>query len=231
MKDLKILIIEDEILIAEDLSDVIKSFGVKAIDMAHDKDSALLKIADFKPDLILLDIRMESEQTGIEIAEIVNEAHKIPFVFITAHSDMQMVQRILKTTPAGYITKPVKKSDVFANISLIAERIKYQKPRQINIKDGTTNVLIDYQDINYIESDGNYIVMHTINKKYLLRQNMDSIMAQLDDSAFYRVHRSYIVNVEKLTSYTRKELMLKDVYIPISKNAIDDFEKMINNKG
>jgi len=229
MKDLKILIIEDEILIAEDLSDVIKSFGVKAINMAHDKDSALLRIADFKPDLILLDIRMETEQTGLEIAEIVNETHKIPFVFITAHSDMQMVQSILKTTPAGYITKPVKKSDVFATISLIAERIKHQKPKHINIKDGTTNILVDYQDIYYIESDGNYIVIYTTNKKYLLRQNMDSIMAQLDDSTFYRVHRSYIVNIEKVTSYTRKELLVKGISIPISKNLIDDFEKIINN--
>jgi len=230
MEDLKILIVEDEVLIAEDLSDLIKSFGIEAIEMAHDKDSALLRIVDFKPDLILLDIRMETEQTGLEIAKIINEDYKIPFVFITAHSDMQMVQNILKTTPAGYITKPVKKSDVFANISLIAERIKYQKPKQINIKDGTTNVLIDYQDINYIESDGNYIVMHTINKKYLLRQNMDSIMAQLDDSSFYRVHRSYIVNIEKVTSYTRKELKIKDISIPISKNLIDEFEIAMNKK-
>lgn len=231
MQDFKILIVEDEVLIAEDLSDLLKSFGIKSIDMAHDKTSALAKMVEFNPDLILLDIRMETERAGIEIAETINQIFKKPFIFITAHSDMQMLQDILKTIPSGYITKPVKKSDLYANILLAAEKLKLQQPKQIIIKDGTANVLLDYQDINYIESDGNYIVIHTINKKYLLRQNMDSIMAQLDDSTFYRVHRSYIVNIEKVTSYTRKELLVKDICIPISKNLIDEFEKIINKKG
>ncbi len=230
MTNFKILIVEDEVLIAEDLSDLLRSFGINEIDMAHDKPSALNKIEAFQPDLILLDIRMESELTGIQIAEIINTQYKKPFIFITAHSDMQMLQTILKTIPAGYITKPIKKADLYANVLLVSEKLKLQSPKQIMIKDGTKNVLIDFNDLLYIESEGNYIVIHTTHKKHALRQNMDSIMAQLDNDIFYRVQRSYVVNIKKVSSYTRKDLTINGIVIPISKNVIDDFEKVINNQ-
>lgn len=230
MTNFKILIVEDEVLIAEDLSDLLRSFGISEIDMAHDKPTALNKIEAFQPDLILLDIRMESELTGIQIAEIINTQYKKPFIFITAHSDMQMLQTILKTIPAGYITKPIKKTDLYANVLLVSEKLKLQSPKQIMIKDGTKNVLIDFNDLLYIESEGNYIVIHTTHKKHALRQNMDSIMAQLDNDIFYRVQRSYVVNIKKISSYSRKDLTINGIVIPISKNVIDDFEKVINNQ-
>lgn len=229
MTNFKILIVEDEVLIAEDLSDLLRSFGINEIDMAHDKPSALNKIEAFQPDLILLDIRMESELTGIQIAEIINTQYKKPFIFITAHSDMQMLQTILKTIPAGYITKPIKKADLYANVLLVSEKLKLQSPKQIMIKDGTKNVLIDFNDLLYIESEGNYIVIHTTHKKHALRQNMDSIMAQLDNDIFYRVQRSYVVNIKKISSYSRKDLTINGIVIPISKNVIDDFENKMKS--
>jgi two-component system response regulator LytT len=230
MTNFKILIVEDEILIAEDLSDVLRSFGISEIDMAHDKPSALNKIEEFNPDLILLDVRMENELTGIEIAQILNEKYKTPFIFITAHSDVEMMKNILKTGPVGYITKPVKKADLFANVVLMNERLKAKSTKQIMLKDGIKNVVLDLNDILYIESDGNYIEIHSINKKFALRQNMESITAQLDDSQFFRVHRSYIVNLKKITSYTRKDLMIASVVVPISKNVIESFEKVMGNQ-
>lgn len=229
MTNFKILIVEDEVLIAEDLSDLLRSFGISEIDMAHDKPTALNKIEAFQPDLILLDIRMESELTGIQIAEIINTQYKKPFIFITAHSDMQMLQTILKTIPAGYITKPIKKADLYANVLLVSEKLKLQSPKQIMIKDGTKNVLIDFNDLLYIESEGNYIVIHTTHKKHALRQNMDSIMAQLDNDIFYRVQRSYVVNIKKISSYSRKDLTINGIVIPISKNVIDDFENKMKS--
>lgn len=230
MNDFKILIIEDEVLIAEDMSDLLRSFDIQEIDMAHDKNSAIQKIEEFNPDLILLDVRMERELTGIEIAGIINEKYKIPFIFITAHSDVEMMKNILKTVPVGYITKPVKKADLFANVVLVSERLKNKRAKQIMLKDGIKNVFLDLDDILYIESAGNYIEIHAINKKYALRQNMESIMSQLDDNQFFRVHRSYIVNLKKIKSYTRKDLTVADVVLPISKNVIESFEKVIGNQ-
>lgn len=230
MNVLKILIVEDEVLIAEDLSDLLRSFGINEIDMAHDKNLAIKKIEEFNPDLILLDVRMENELTGIQIAEVINDKYKIPFIFITAHSDVEMMKNILKTSPVGYITKPFKKADLFANIVLISERLKTKNVKQIMLKDGTKNVVLDLNDILYIESDGNYIEIHSLNKKFALRQNMESIMSQLDDHHFFRVHRSYIVNLKKISSYTRKDLTIAGVIVPISKNVIEAFEKAIGNQ-
>lgn len=73
MRNLKILVVEDEVLIAEDIADTLKLFGVEKIELAHDKKSALHLITEFNPDVVLLDIRMESETTGLQLGDELNK--------------------------------------------------------------------------------------------------------------------------------------------------------------
>jgi YesN/AraC family two-component response regulator len=113
---MKFLIIEDEVMIAEILKDYLISFGYSQIKMAHDKATSIELIEAYKPDIILLDIRMEQEKVGLEIGDWLNKKHRIPFIYITAHSDLQMLNEIMATKPAAYINKPIKKSDLLANI-------------------------------------------------------------------------------------------------------------------
>src|SRR5687767_7181612 len=116
MDNVKILIVEDEVLIAEDLKDMLSSFGMKEVQMAHDKTSALGIIQTFSPKIVLLDIRMEKETDGLEIGKLLKGNPDISYIYITAHSDVAMVKKILETEPSGYITKPIKKSDLYASI-------------------------------------------------------------------------------------------------------------------
>lgn len=118
---MKILIIEDEVMIAEILKDYLVSFGYTQIEMAHDKATGLQLLEQFKPNLVLLDIRMEREKVGLEIGNWINTKYRIPFMYITAHSDKQMISEIMETQPAGYINKPVKKADLLANILRISQ--------------------------------------------------------------------------------------------------------------
>lgn len=230
MEQVKILIIEDEILIAEDLKDNLVSFGLECIEMAHDKEEAMAAIKQTNPDIILLDIRMENETDGIEIGEyIVRHIHK-PFIYITAHSDVNMIKEILKTKPAGYITKPIKKSDLFAAVNLIIEQIKSANPGSLKIKDGYSTVLINPESVQYIESEGNYINIYCDEKKYVSRQSLDSVTAELNPALFFRIHRSYLVNVQHILKFSKKEVEVGKVILPISRNVADEFELFMLKK-
>jgi two-component system, LytTR family, response regulator LytT len=221
LEHLKILIVEDEVLIAEDLKDILKTFGLKKIEMVHDKASALENLRLKKPDIAILDIRMEKELDGLEIGEFIQNNYNLPFIFITAHSDIEMIKKIIKTKPVGYITKPFKKSDLFANINLAIEQLTTNN--KLFIKDGYSTHVININEIVYIESEGNYINIFTSSKKYLSRQNMESILLDIDSNDFLKIHRSYIINLNKVKKYSGKEVIINEITLPISKTFYDVF--------
>lgn len=224
MENFKILIVDDEVLIAEDLKDILKGFGHKEIELAHSKSEAIKKLDTFKPDVALLDIRMEKEMDGLELGEFINSNHKIPFIYITAHSDMAMIKEIVKTKPAAYITKPFKKSDLFVSLNLVAAEIKQAEKNNLCIKDGYDTVIIPFDTILYIEGEGNYINIFCESKKVVSRQSLDNIIEQLNKDLFFRIHRSYIINLSKTNRYSKKEVEINGITLPVSRNIADEFE-------
>jgi len=231
MEKTRILIVEDEILIAEDLKDILASFNMKSVSMAHDKRTAIQMIEELNPQIVLLDIRMEGEKDGLEIGEYLNNNKNISFIYITAHSDVAMVKKIVETQPAGYITKPIKKSDLYASINLaISRKSEIPEKKILNVKDGYSHVIIPQNEILYLESDGNYIHVISENKKLLVRQSLDSIMNELDPGQFFKIHRSYVINIQKVIKYSKKEVQLADITLPISRNMADNFEKFMHSK-
>lgn len=231
MFSLKILIVEDEVLIAEDLKDILTAFGVQHIEMAHDKGDALEALKAFDPDVVLLDIRMEKETDGIEIGEYISKNYQTPFIYITAHSDVEMIKRIVKTKPLAYITKPIKKSDLFASISLAQESSKQSAGANLKIKDGFSTLLIPVDSILYIESEGNYITIYCDKKRHVSRQSLDSVVGELGADQFFRIHRSYLVNVAKVKSYSKKEVVLGNITLPVSRGLGDDFHRFMGARG
>jgi DNA-binding LytR/AlgR family response regulator len=227
MENLKILIVDDEVLIAEDLKDILKSFGHNEIELAHSKSEAIKKLDTFKPDVALLDIRMEKELDGLELGEYINSNQKIPFIYITAHSDMAMIKEIVKTKPAAYITKPFKKSDLFASLNLIAGGMEQKELNSLHIKDGYETVVIPFDSVLYIEGEGNYINIYCESKKLASRQSLDSIMELLNKELFFRIHRSYIINLSKTNRYSKKEVEINGITLPVSRNTADEFESVM----
>lgn len=230
MENTKILIVEDEILIAEDLKDTLQMLGFKNIELAHDKKTAIQKLETFKPQISLLDIRLEKDTEGIEIGNYIS-SHKLgQFIYVTAHSDVEMVKKIIKTSPSGYITKPVKKSDLFASIGLAIEQSKHGEieSKQITIKDGYDSVMIEVDSIRYVEAEGNYLNVYCTDKKYVIRQSMESFIAELDSEMFYKIHRSFLVNVKRIVRYSKKEICLDNgTLIPVSRNVKEEFEQFM----
>ena len=108
----KILIVEDEFVIAYDLRRIVTELGYVVMGFAKSADEALDKIKEELPDLLLLDIQILGERNGIELAEIVDKQYKIPYIYVTSYSDIETLKKMNKTNPLGYVLKPFDERDV-----------------------------------------------------------------------------------------------------------------------
>ena len=123
----KILIVEDEPIIAEDLSMILQKAGYQIVGIANDGSTALDLLHSQHPEIVLLDIALDSSMSGIDIAKVINEKYHIPFIFITSFSDKHTLEQAKNVYPHGYIVKPFKKKDILANIEIALHR-SHKKP-------------------------------------------------------------------------------------------------------
>lgn len=109
MSKVKILVAEDELIIAEDIRMMLENLGYEVIGTVPDYTEAIELIDKNPPDVILIDILLAGEKDGIALAETIREKHNLPFIFITSHSDAATVERAKSVHPDGYIVKPFEK--------------------------------------------------------------------------------------------------------------------------
>ncbi len=127
MENARIIIVEDEPIISADLAMYMKKMGHKVIGKAYNSERALDIIAIHQPDLILLDVNIEGTKDGIEIAGIINDKYKFPFIFITSYSDKETLDRAKVTMPYGYIVKPFNERDIVSTVEMALFRISSEK--------------------------------------------------------------------------------------------------------
>ncbi len=212
---LKILIIEDEVLIAEFIKDILLSFNYSDIQLAHNLTQASLSLNNFLPDVVFLDIRMTGELDGLELAHQINNTYKIPFVFISAHSDKEIIAKAISTKPISYITKPIKEADVFTAIELVKQKIN--EVNFLHIKNGYENIKLFFDEVLFIKSDDNYIHIFTTDSKFTIRNTLEWFKEQSPKNYFHRTHRSYLVNINKITKTKAKSVFIGSVEIPVSR--------------
>lgn len=218
MKNAKILIVEDEGIIAEHLKIILQNAAFEKIQVAHDKSSAINAIESFRPDLALLDIRLDQKTEGIDVANEINNKLEIPFIFITAHSDNQLLTDALATKPSGFITKPFKQPDVVAAVNIAL--LKNQKPSVFKFKNGYDDVIIHSNEILFVKSEKNYIDIICKDKRFCLRNSLDWFLSEIDNANFVKVHRSYIVNLKHAHKLTANEISVSTFSIPVSRSNL-----------
>jgi len=118
MSSIKALIIEDEPLIAEDIRDYLSSMDYQPMDVAYSKEQALKHLEKYDLDIVLLDINLGGKTDGIEIAKVINEKYKIPFVFLTSYSDKSTLEMAKVTYPWGYLVKPFQEHDLYTTLEI-----------------------------------------------------------------------------------------------------------------
>src|SRR5690606_6066062 len=208
---MKVIIVEDELLIAEQLEDVLTANDCTVIGVAEnlEKASNLLKL---KPDFVFLDIQLKNNENGIDFGNTLNQKG-IPFIYITANTEVETLKEAVKTNPISYISKPFKSNDVIAALELI--RLKHQMKPKITLKLANKDVDVFLDDILFCEAKGSYTEIVTKQKRYTKRINLKDFLKQLD-SNFVRVHRSFAVNKNQITYKTSTSIFFHDQEIPVS---------------
>ena len=118
MSEIRVLVVEDEPAIAKFISFALEEKRYIVSGIAFDPESALEELSVNKPDIVLLDINLESDQDGIELAEVINKQYHLPFIFLTSYANTYTIERAKLTRPMGYILKPFTEDDLFAALEI-----------------------------------------------------------------------------------------------------------------
>jgi len=116
--DYKVLIVEDDGIISEDISALLKSNGYSVVGVAHQGTDALDMLSNRKPDFAMLDINLGVGMSGIDVAKVIHEKHKIPFIFLTSYDDEATLGAVQEYSPYGYIVKPFQDRTLLTTIKL-----------------------------------------------------------------------------------------------------------------
>ena len=118
----KVMIVEDEVIVARQLQKRLETMGYTVPAIASSGRRALKKIAEVRPNVVLMDIVLKGKMTGIEVAERVRTQFRIPVIFLTAYGDVKTVSQAKRTTPCGYLLKPFDSDTLRANIEIALYR-------------------------------------------------------------------------------------------------------------
>ncbi len=126
MLAIRVLIVEDEPLIAENIAMYLNNNDFIVSGIAYDDEEALNELKDNPPDAALLDVNLESARDGIDIAEYINNNNRIPFLFLTSYSDRTILDRAKRTNPAGYIVKPFNEQTLYTSLEIAMSNFAVQ---------------------------------------------------------------------------------------------------------
>ena len=235
----KILIVEDEILLAMDMRIRLEKCGYEVAGIASSVEKALQSlIAHPDIDIALIDIILQGEEDGIDFASHINEYYKIPFIFLTSHADHLLVERAKTVQPYAYMLKPFDDRGIQVAIELALANFSKQTPenellkrrefspndnRVLQVRDSLF-LKKDYHfqrvylgDIKLLEADNNYTNIYTKSDKYIYSTVLKKIEEKLPHQQFLRVHRSYVVNIQSVNGFEGNMLFVGEKRIPVSK--------------
>ena len=164
MSKARILVVEDEAIIAMEIESCLQNLGYEVTSVVNTGDKAIQKAEEDKPDLILMDIRIQGDKDGIEAAEIIRERFGVPVIFSTAYFNEERIGRAKITMPFGYVLKPIQESELKVTLEMALYVAKVDSERKI-VEDRYKNLIntLDsgvavYQVINDGKSGSDYII-------------------------------------------------------------------------
>ncbi len=217
MKHKKILIVEDEQIIAENLRLILNENGYTFVDVAMDVEETTSLFKKNTYDLVLMDINLgdNSPMNGIELIKWLAKIYSFSFLYVTANTDENTIKKAKVTNPAGYIVKPFVSASIYANVAIVLNSIKQEDIFSFFNKGMQQKVLLT--DIAYLEADGAYVYIYTLkNTKYLIRKSLLEFK-DLYPSAFLRIHKSILINKQHIQGYTSQSVQINGQKLPLGR--------------
>jgi DNA-binding LytR/AlgR family response regulator len=229
---IKILVVEDEMIIAAKISMQLTSLGYEVTGILPRGEQAIDQVKENKPDIILMDINLKGNLDGIETATLLQKQYNFPIIYLTANADEPTFNRAKSTRPYAFISKPFKQLDLQRAIELTISRMAENDTGTrseaatgeeqpfilsdrifVRYKEKMVKILI--ADILYIEADRNYSRIFTPTKEYVLSITLKTIEERLPVKLFQRIHRSYIINIMHVDEVAESHAIIAQKPIPL----------------
>jgi DNA-binding LytR/AlgR family response regulator len=255
MARLRLLIAEDDVVIAQNLSLSLEAMGYEVCRVVSTGEELLLAVHQHHPDLIILDITLEGKLDGIETAAMLAKSIRVPFIFMTAFSDKATIDRAKQTNPYAYLVKPFDGRTLQSSIELAIHNASTRQqplpddssaaPAQAEEAAGpeeSDNFLLHdtlfvkvrnrlekvaLEDIIWIEAQDIYCNIKTHTHLYLVSQSLKNLEQRLPANQFMRVHRSYIVHLTAIDAIEDNNILIGGKQIPIGNTHKDSLLKRL----
>lgn len=196
MKKPKVLIVEDETIVALDIKSVLTDLGFEVSDFVKNHDSAISSILDNKPDIILMDINLKNSKDGIETVKDIQKIENIPIIYLTAYSDETTINRAIETNPISYLLKPFNRAELKSTILL--GLYKVNKSNHENIENKCRYLGFDY----YFDLEDGILFYKNIPIK--ISNNEKKLLTLLVDS------KGSIVSMREIEHYIWPEMAVSN---------------------
>lgn len=224
---LNIAVCDDERLFVDKLTNIILSYTKQnniLVNIEKYNDGTELIKSNIKFDLIFLDIEMK-KSNGIKVAENIRQVDSnVPIVYVTSYSDYW--RRAYKVHAFDFILKPFNKDDIF---NVLSDFFACKKNSSVKNVELMTEYGIEIQPINeiyyFIVMAKKTIQVSTVQKEYVVKENLSDIFDKLDDESFYLSHRSCIVNLNYVQTIRKNDgiLMTNGDWLPLAQKKQKDF--------
>ncbi len=240
----KVLIVEDEALVARDIAARLKNAGYHIVDCVDTGRDALDALEKEVADIALLDINILGPLDGIETAERIRQKYNMPVIFLTSLSDAATADRARKANPSAYMLKPFNERELHLAIQLAISNYSKKEPASmptervqkreedpeehyllndsIFIRNRNRFEKVPFQAIQWLQADSNCTHIQTREGKYFLTVTLGTIMDRLQYEPLVRTHRSYAVNIHQVSSFEGNCLYVENQEIPVSRNYRDE---------
>jgi two-component system, LytTR family, response regulator len=246
---LRALVVDDEELARYALRELLKPHPeVNVVAECANGFEALKAVAEHRPDLMFLDVQMP-KLTGFDVLELIED--DIAIIFVTAYDEYAM--KAFEVHAVDYLLKPVgrerfeealgrAKSRIGARMPSAQQLVSAARPPQqflerFVVKDGTRVTLVPVAKLDYVEAQDDYVALASHGAKHLKQQTIASVEAGLDPMRFVRIHRSYIVNFERVVRIepygkdSRLAILADGTRLPVSRTGYTRLKSLLEDRG
>lgn len=223
MEKARVLIVEDQAITAKSIEAMVADHGMEVIAVCKTGEEAIHAADKVIPDIVIMDIKLQGRMTGIETAQALQEIDTIPIIYLSDYTDKVTVRKAKQTHPANYLSKPFTESDLLRAIDIAvananaAKSVRDTNDEFVFLKTGQQMYSkVHYNEIVYVEADRAYCKIRTTDDQYTLSISMAAVAGQLNADRFVKIHRSYIVNIRKISEFTGSEVTAGGYTLPVS---------------